>query len=60
MGGGGGYYNQGLKKIFPGRFLALSLHISILLNSRTSNSRRNISSFKTQDLGAFKKSNPKA
>ena len=28
--GGGSYYNHGLKTIFPGRFLAVSLHMSIL------------------------------
>jgi hypothetical protein len=60
QGGGGGYYNHGLKQIFPGRFLAVSLHISILLYIRTSHSRGNVSSFKTLDLGAFQKSDPKA
>ena len=57
---GGGYYNHGLKKLFPGRFLTVSLHISILLYIRTSDSRGNVSSFKTQDLGALQKSDPKA
>ena len=47
-------------QIFPCRFLAVSLHKSILLYIRTSHSRGNVSSLKTQDLGAFQKSNPKA
>ena len=58
--GRGGYYNHGFKKIFPGRFLAVSLHISILLYIRTSHARGHISSFKTLDLVAFQKSDPKA
>ena len=33
---GGGYYNHGLKQIFSYRFLAVSLHISIVLYIRTS------------------------
>ena len=37
-------------------FLAVSLHISIILYIRTSHSTGNASSFKTQALGAFKKS----
>ena len=57
---GGGYCNHGLKKIFPGRFMAVSLHISSLLYIRTSHSRGNVFSFKTQDMEAFQKSNPKA
>ena len=57
---GVGYYNQGLNKIFSGRFLAVYLHISILLYIRTFHSRGKVSSFKTQDLVAFSKLNPKA
>ena len=57
---GGGYCNHGLKKIFPDRFLAVSLHISIVLYVRTSHSKGNGSSFKTQAWGAFQKSDPKA
>jgi hypothetical protein len=53
-GGGGLLYFK------PGRFLAVSLHKSILLYIRTSHSRGNVSSFKTLDLGAFQKSNSKA
>ena len=49
--GGGGYCNHGFKQIFPDIFLAVSLHISILLYVRTSHSKGNGSSFKTQ---AFK------
>ena len=57
---GGGYYNHGLKQIFPYRFLAVSLHISIVLYIRTSHAKGIISSFKTLDLRAFQKSSPKA
>ena len=39
------YYNHGLNKIFPGRFLAVSLHISILLYIRISHSRGQVSRF---------------
>ena len=55
----GGYYKHGFKKVFPGRYLAVSLHLSILLYIRTSHSKGNVSSFKTQDSRAFQKSNPK-
>ena len=57
---GGAIMTTGKKNIFPSSFLAVSLHISILLYIRTSHSRGNVSSFKTLDLGAFQKSNPKA
>ena len=56
--GGGGYYNHGMKNLFPDRFLAVSLHISILLYIRTFHSRGEVFSFKAHDLGAFQKSNP--
>jgi hypothetical protein len=49
----GGYFNHGLKRIFPGRFLAVSIHISILLYIRTSYPKGNVSSFKTQELGGL-------
>ena len=57
---GRGFYNQGWKTIFVGRFLAVSLHIShiIMLYIRTSHSKGQVSSFKTQDLGAFQKMKP--
>ena len=57
---GGGYYDHGLNKIFPDRFLALSLHISIVLYIRTSHAKGIVSSFKTLDLRAFQKLSPKA
>jgi hypothetical protein len=50
--GGGGYYNHRLKNILPGRFLAVSLLLSILLYIRTSHSTGKVSGFKIQDLGA--------
>ena len=56
----GGYYDHGLNKIFPGRFLAGSLHISIVLYIRTYHAKGIDSSFKTLDLRAFQKSSPKA
>jgi hypothetical protein len=46
--------------MFPGTFLAFSLHISILLNIRTSHSKENLFSLKTQDSVTFQKSNPKS
>jgi hypothetical protein len=52
--GGPSNSNHRLNKIFPGKFWAVSLHISILFYIRTSHS-----SFKSQDLGVFQKSNPK-
>ena len=57
--GGGVYYDHGLKQIFPDRFLALSLHISIVLYIRTSHAKGIVSSFKTLDLRAFQKLSPK-
>jgi hypothetical protein len=48
------------KRLFPRIFLAVSLHLSILLYIWTSHSKGNWSSFKTQDLGAIQKTNPKA
>ena len=57
---GGGYYNHGLKKIFSYRFLAVSLHISIVLYIRTSHAKGIISSFKTLYLRAFLKIEPKS
>ena len=57
---GGGYYNHGFKKIFPSRFLAVSLHISSVLYIRTYHAKGIDSSFKTLDLRAFQKSSPKA
>ena len=56
----GGYYDHGLKNIFPDRFLAVSFHISIVLYIRTSHAKGIVSSFKTLDLMAIQKSSPKA
>jgi hypothetical protein len=56
---GGGYYDHSLKQIFPGRLLAVSLHISIVLYIRTYHAKGFDSSFKTLDLRAFQKSSPK-
>ena len=56
----GGYYNHGLKKIFPYRILTVALHISIVLYIRASHAKGIVSSFKTLDVRAFQKSNPKA
>ena len=56
----GGYYDHGLKKIFPDRFLAVSLHISIEIYIRTFHVKGYASSFKTLDLRAFQKSSRKA
>ena len=58
--GGGGYYDPGLKQIFPDRFLALSSPISIVLYIRPSHAKGIVSSFKTLDLRAFQKLSPKA
>ena len=57
---GGGYYNHGLKQILSYIFLAVSLHISIVLYIRTFHAKGIISTFKTLDLRAFQKSSPKA
>ena len=57
---GGGYYDHGLKKLFPDRFLAVSLHISIKIYIRTFHVKGFASSFKTLDLRAFQKSSQKA
>ena len=57
---GGGYYDRGLKNIFPDRFMVVSFHISIVLYIRTSHAKGIVSSFKTLDLMAFQNSSPKA
>ena len=57
---GGGYYDHGLKKIFPDRFLPVSLQISIVVYIRTSHAKGFVSSIKTLDLRAFQISSPKA
>ena len=55
-----GLCNNGLKKIFPDRFLAVSLQISIVVYIRTSHAKGFVSSIKTLDLRAFQISSPKA
>ena len=50
----------GIKKLFPDRFLAVSLHISIEIYIRTFHVKGFASSFKTLDLRAFQKSSRKA
>jgi hypothetical protein len=49
-----GYYDHGLKKIFPGRFLAVPLHISIVLYIRASHAKRLPLASKLWIRGPFK------
>jgi hypothetical protein len=51
----GAFITKGQTKIFPDRFLAASLNIPVMLYIRTSHSKGNVSSFKTQDLMALQK-----
>ena len=57
---GGGYYDHGPEKIFPHRFLAVSLQISIVVYIKTSHAKGFVSSIKTLDLRAFQILSPKA